>query len=120
MKYKVFKKLCQTIVHGVNESSKRDKKLELALGGDTTVMTEDDRIYYEGIEAALELEFNDSFAKLNWIIWEVKLSPCINNDMMFEEDNIKYAATYKNVYLSLTNNLNELTGKLYNEKENNQ
>ncbi len=111
MKFKVFKMLCKTVVDGVNKTHQYDKGLEKAFGKDCTIISNAQQVYYEGIESALALEFNDT-EWINWIIWEVKLSHS-SRDLHFSVDDIDYQGTYKNIYLMLTNNLSEKTGKLF-------
>jgi len=109
MKFETFESLineCKTLL---DKSHIKDKALEKALGGDTTIITEN--IIIDNILKILAEELNDKTGSIDWLFWESINNTAINDEnesySFFKIDDVKYIGNPKNIWLDLHGKLGE-------------
>jgi len=109
MKYEVFKGLIETTQSIYDDACEHDRKLQEVFGGDSSIQTDWWDKHLEMILKNLELEFGDKTEMVDWLFWECMNS--VGGNLTFIYEDIEYEGTVRNVYLFLTNNLNEGTAE---------
>lgn len=107
MKFKTFKGLIEACKSMHDTAIKKDKAIEEALGGETSVMTVDYFTHIDLILNSISNEFNCTEDTLDWYFWDVVTSECNPEELYFSIDGAKYASTMENIWMDLTGILDE-------------
>jgi len=110
MKFRVFEKQILELKRFYDEALLRDEKIQDALGGDTQVMTDWWGSHLDKSLDILKEEFNADGDIIDWLFFDCL---CSNADeTTLTVDGVQYIGNIKNVFLILTNSLDERLGDI--------
>jgi len=116
MKFRVFEKQILELKRFYDEAVLRDEKIQDALGGDTQVMTDWWGSHLDKSLDILKEEFNADGDIIDWLFFDCICSN--SEETTLTVDGIEYIGNIKNVFLILTNSLDERLGDIVIESLN--
>jgi len=116
MKFRVFEKQILELKRFYDEAVLRDEKIQDALGGDTQVMTDWWGSHLDKSLDILKEEFNADGDIIDWLFFDCICSNA--EETTLTVDDVQYIGNIKNVFLILTNSLDERLGDIVIESLN--